>query len=214
MVHYLEIEVFGLKNKQNLHIHSTYADGKDRPEEMVLKAMERGFDSIGFSEHSYMPFSNYPYQMTVEDMARYKEEIRSLKAKYKGQIDIFCGLEYEFYSSVPTDGLDYLIGSVHYLDVGGKILGFDRGLPETLAYIRDNFKGDGLAFSKKYFETVARLPERADFDIIGHFDLITKHVESRNFFDTSSKEYRGYALRSRQQPPGYMVRPRSRQNGR
>ena len=27
-------------NKQNLHIHSTYADGKDKPEEMILTAIE------------------------------------------------------------------------------------------------------------------------------------------------------------------------------
>lgn len=49
-----------MTHKQNLHIHSTYADGKDRPEDMVQMAIERGFDSIGFSEHSYMIFSSYP----------------------------------------------------------------------------------------------------------------------------------------------------------
>ena len=124
-----------LNNKQNLHIHSTYADGKDKPEEMVLEAIARGFDSIGFSEHSYMGFSSYPYQMTEEDTDHYKAEIRALKAKYKGVIDIFCGMEFEFFSSIPTDGFDYLIGSVHYLDFEGNILGFDRGLQETIEYV-------------------------------------------------------------------------------
>ena len=57
-----------MKTLQNLHVHTTYADGKDRPEEIVLTAIEKGFSSIGFSEHTYMEFSDYPYQMTVEDM--------------------------------------------------------------------------------------------------------------------------------------------------
>ena len=83
---------------QNLHIHSTYADGKNKPEEMVLEAIKRGFDSIGFSEHTYMHFSSYPYQLHIEDMPKYRDEVLSLKEKYKGQIDIFCGLEFEYFS--------------------------------------------------------------------------------------------------------------------
>ena len=178
-----------MKNKQNLHIHTTYADGKDKPEEIVLEAIYRGFDSIGFSEHSYMSFSSYPYQMTLNEMDNYKGEIRQIKSKYKELIDIFCGMEFEMYSDVPTDGFDYLIGSVHYLDFGGNVLGFDRGLGETLDYVNANFGGDGLKFAEKYFETVASLPEKGKFDIIGHFDLITKNNEKGNFIDISSKKY-------------------------
>ena len=181
-----------MKNKQNLHIHSTYCDGKDTPEETVIEAIARGFDSIGFSEHSFMKFSSYPYQMTVEAAERYKKEIAALKEKYKGTIDIFCGMELEFYSDVPSDGYDYLIGSVHYLDFDGRILGFDRKLQEALDYVNGNFGGDGLAFAKKYFETVARLPEREKFDIIGHFDLLTKNNEKGGFIDVTSEKYLNY----------------------
>lgn len=178
-----------MSEKQNLHIHSTYADGKDTPEEMVIEAIRRGFDSIGFSEHSYMSFSSYPYQMTIKETDNYKTEIRSLKSKYKGLIDIFCGMELEMYSDVPTDGFDYIIGSVHYLDFNGDILGFDRGLQETIEYVNINFGGNGLNFAKKYFETIARLPEKNSVDIIGHFDLVTKNNEKGNFIDVSSREY-------------------------
>lgn len=176
-------------HKQNLHIHSTYVDGKDTPEEMILRAVERGFDSIGFSEHSYLPYSTFPQQLTETDMVRYREEIHALKSKYNGIIDIFCGLEFDFYSSVPTQGFDYLIGSVHYLDIAGSIVTFDRGLPETLAYINTFFGGDGLRFAKQYFETVAQLPEKRPFDILGHFDLLTKNNAAGRFLDVSSKAY-------------------------
>ena len=176
-------------HKQNLHIHSTYGDGKDRPEEMICRAISCGFDSIGFSEHSYMYFSSYPYQMTEKDAELYRAEIKSLKSKYKGKIGVFCGLEFEMFSEVSTEGYDYLIGSVHYLETAGGIQGFDRGFDETVAYIREWFGGDGLAFAKKYFETLSRLPERGKFDIVGHFDLVTKNNEKGHFIDTDSKKY-------------------------
>ena len=177
---------------QNLHIHTTYVDGKDSPEEIVLKAIEKGFDSIGFSEHTYSKFSDYPHQMKIEDMTKYKAEVDSLKEKYKDQIQIFCGLEYELYSEVPVAGFDYLIGSVHYLDVDGQKSTFDRGVEEVTNFINKNFGGDGLKFAKKYFETLLLLPQKHDFDILGHFDILTKTNELRKFVDTTSKEYLNY----------------------
>lgn len=181
-----------MNHLQNLHIHTTYADGRDSPEEIVLKAIEKGFDSIGFSEHTYMEFSDYPYQMTIEEMLNYKSEIHSLKEKYKNQIEIFCGLEYDLFSEVPVKDFDYLIGSVHYLDFNGKKLGFDRGVEEVRDFVNNNFDGDGLKFAKKYFETLLLLPQKYSFDILGHFDILTKTNELRSFIDINSKEYINY----------------------
>ena len=176
-------------HKQNLHTHTTYVDGKDTPEEMVLAAMAKGFTSIGFSEHSYNPFSPLCCKMTTEVTDRYKAEIRRLKEKYRGRLEIFCGLECEFFVDLPTDGYDYLIGSVHYLGFDGQFSSFDKGLPETLAYIREHFDGDSLRFAKAYYGEVARLAEKPCFDIIGHFDLITKNNELSRFLDTGCKAY-------------------------
>ncbi len=183
-----------MKYKQNLHIHTTYVDGKDSPEEMVVEAIQKGFDSIGFSEHTYLQYSSFPNQLTTDKMELYKKEIKQLKHKYQDKIDIFCGLEYDFYSEINTDDFDYLIGSVHYLDCNGNIVTFDRGLLETLDYVNANFGGDGLKFAEKYFETVVRLPEKNGFDIIGHFDLIAKNNESGKFIDTASKKYLNYGF--------------------
>ena len=178
-----------MKTKQNLHTHTTYADGRDRPEELVREAIRRGFSGLGISEHTYMPFSSSSSQMHLEKMPEYRAEILRLKEQYRGKLDIFCGLEWEFYSDVPTEGFDYLIGSVHYLSVSGSLYGFDRGLEETRAYIRDHFDGDAMAFAKTYFETVSRLPERGKFDILGHFDLLTKNNELGRFLDTADPAY-------------------------
>ena len=186
--------VIELKIKQNLHIHTVYADGKDKPEEIVLEAINKGFNSIGFSEHTYLEFSDYPYQMTVEDMYRYKNEVLTLKEKYRDKIEIFCGLEYDFFSDVPTEGFDYLIGAVHYLDFGDEKLGFDRGAKEVASYVQRNFGGDGLAFAKKYYETLQLLPTVGQFDILAHHDTVIKTNEILHFVDTSSKEYIRYGI--------------------
>ena len=162
--------------------------------EYWVEAIQKGFDSIGFSEHTYLQYSSFPNQLTTDKMELYKKEIKQLKHKYQDKIDIFCGLEYDFYSEINTDYFDYVIGSVHYLDCNGNIVTFDRSLKETFDYVNVNFGGDGLKFAKKYFETVARLPEKNGFDIIGHFDLITKNNEIGKFIDTSSKKYLNYGF--------------------
>lgn len=178
-----------MNNKQNLHIHSTYADGRDTPEEMIVEAINRGFDSIGFSEHTFMYFSDSTKQMKIENMDAYKAEILSLKEKYKGVIDVFCGLEFEYFSEVDADGYDYLIGSLHYLYINDYPRGFDRSLEVTVDYLNTYFDGNAMKFAREYYKTISTLPTRGNFDIVGHFDLITKNNEKGNFLDVSSKEY-------------------------
>ena len=184
-----------MNNKQCLHTHTTYGDGRDKPEDMLRTAIERGFDAIGFSEHSYNKHSRSSFIMTLEKTQEYVREIRALKEKYRGVIDVFCGLEYEFLSDHATDAFDYLIGSVHYLDCNGTPRSFDGGLESTVEYVKEYFGGDGMAFAKCYFETLATLPARGRFDIIGHFDLVSKNNDKAGFFDPHAKEYlqAGYA---------------------
>lgn len=182
-----------INSLQNLHTHTTWCDGADTPEQMVLVAIEKGFDSIGFSGHSYMYYSNY-VQMTPEKTEKYKSEIALLKQKYQDKIDIFCGLEFDMYSKVDIDGYDYLIGSVHYLKCGDEFVGFDRSAEEVKRVIDAYFDGDGMKYAKTYYQTLAELSKYGSFDIIGHFDIITKHSDNVRFFDETSSEYKKYVL--------------------
>ncbi len=178
---------------QNLHTHTTYCDGTHTPEEMIREAIKKGFSSLGFSGHSYAFFSKCS-PMTLEGTEAYKKEIRELKEKYRGQIDIFCGLEFELYSEIELTGYDYIIGSTHYFKINGEFVGFDRDAATVKSVIDEYFDGNGIAYAKAYYEMLATLPSYGNFDIIGHFDLITKHCEKENFFDINSKEYLSYAF--------------------
>ena len=173
---------------QNLHTHSIFCDGNDTPEQMVLTAIEKGFASLGFSGHSYMKYSP-TFQKKGDRTAAYRAEVARLREAYADRIKIYCGLEAEMYSDADFSGFDYLIGASHYLMCGEECVPFDRTLQHATHVIDTYFGGDGMAYAKKYFETVARMPERWKFDIVAHFDLISKHAEARMLFDTEDPAY-------------------------
>ena len=99
--------------KQNIHTHTKFCDGKNTPEEMVERAIELGFDTIGFSGHSNTQF-DIDWHMTPENNQLYIDEIKRLKEKYQGRIDVLLGLEYEMYSGTSAEGYDYVIGATDY----------------------------------------------------------------------------------------------------
>lgn len=177
-----------MQNKQNLHTHSTFCDGVNTPREMIEIAIEKDFDSIGFSGHSPMYYSP-SYGMTLENTQLYIKEILKLKKEYAGRIDVFCGIEYDIYSDIDLTPYEYAIGSVHYLPINGEFVGIDRSDTEVERVIKKYFANDGLQYAKSYYENLAKLPDYGKFDIIGHFDIVAKHCEKRQFFDINSKEY-------------------------
>ena len=112
--------------KTNYHTHTTWCDGKNTPEETIQAAIAKGFDALGFSSHALLPVSD-PWTLQPDTAARYVAEIRALSGKYKGRLRISCGMEADF---IPGEtyperrvyapfGLDFLIGSVHYVKAGG-----------------------------------------------------------------------------------------------
>lgn len=178
---------------QNLHQHCTFCDGTNTAEEVVLEAIKKGFGAIGFSSHCYMEYAKR-YCMPLEKVGEYKKEIARLKEKYREQIDVFCGMEFDICSPERYDDFDYLIGSIHGLRFDGVDYEFDGKVEHFQKMIREHFAGDGMAFAKEYYRQVTWLPDFAKIDILGHFDLITKHRDAVNFFDSDSKEYRFAAI--------------------
>lgn len=179
--------------KMNFHTHTTFCDGKDSPENMVLAAIEKDFEALGFSGHSYTYFDE-SYCMSKEGVKKYQKEIQRLKEAYGDKIAIYCGVEQDFYSQEPISDFEYAIGSVHYIKKDGQFLPVDEGADITKKNIQEVFGGDPYAYAKAYFETVADVLKKTKADIIGHFDLLTKFNENSVFFDTRDEKYRGYGI--------------------
>lgn len=173
---------------KDFHIHTTFCDGNNTPEEMVVSAIEKGLTTIGFSAHSYT-FFDESYCMKKENIEAYKAEISSLKEKYRGKIEILCGVEQDYYSDMPTAGFDYVIGSVHYLKVGEEYFSIDDDADILKSACDKYYGGDFYLLCDDYFKTVAKVAEKTNADIIGHFDLVTKFNEKYNFFDENDSRY-------------------------
>lgn len=157
----------------DFHMHTTFTDGNDTPEQMTKTAIALGLRSIGFSEHAYVPFDP-PSCLSPESTVEYRREIRRLKEKYAGQIEILCGIEMDFDSEDASDDYDYVIGSVHYVCAQGEMYCIDYSPEETMRCIRYGFGGDATAMALAYFERVAQVREKTGADIVAHFDLVSK----------------------------------------
>lgn len=179
--------------KSNLHTHTIYCDGENTPEEMLLAAIAKGFRSLGFSEHAPIPAPEM-CGMRPSNIAEYIEDVKALKEKYKGKINIFLGIENDSLGTQLRDGFDYTIGSVHMIAEGGTFCCIDDTAEITRACIRDIFDGDATALVKRYYREVMRNVEENRPDIIGHFDIITKFQDRTPIFDTAGKRYRSIAL--------------------
>ena len=178
---------------QNLHTHGILVDGNDHYEDIVKKAIDIGFKSIGFSEHVYTAYCTL-LEMSRNTIPTYKKIVEGLKEKYKGIIDVFVGIEFDAYSDEPQEGYDYIIGSLHYLKYNGEYLDFDRKGEHVDEIIKQHFNGNGLEFAKRYYKELCDLPNYGKFDIVGHFDIITKTNEALKHFDTTDPEYKKSAI--------------------
>ena len=176
----------------NYHTHTRFCDGKDSPEEMVLRAIELGMEELGFSGHSYVPFDDCC--MTPDGTLAYRREILRLRERYADRIRIFLGVEQDYYSPAPTGGYDYVIGSVHYVYKDGAYLPVDLSREAQVRAVNEHYDGDYYAWIEDYYALVGDVYEKTRCRIVGHLDLITKFNEDGSLFDTAHPRYRAAAL--------------------
>jgi histidinol-phosphatase (PHP family) len=162
---------------QNLHTHTTYCDGVLPPEDMIKAAINKGCTSIGFSEHSYVPFDIY-YSMSLDKSREYISELRALREKYDGVIEVLIGLERDYYTDLIPEGLEYMIGTLHYVSSGGQYVSVDAGAKHQKQLVDDCFGGDFYSMAEEYFSVFANVVKKTNADIVGHFDLVAKYKEA------------------------------------
>lgn len=175
---------------QNLHTHTTFCDGKNTPAEMAAAAFAAGLSAIGFSGHS--PLEGEEWCMAPADLPAYRAAVEEEKKRYAGRMQVFLGLEQDYFSPPPDGAYDYLIGSVHGLRLDDCLFPVDES-PEAFARLADRCGGvRGLL--REYYGLLAQTPERTGCDVLGHFDLVTKFNEGGRFFDPEEPALRAPAL--------------------
>lgn len=166
--------------KCNFHTHSKFCDGKDSPEELVREALNKGFFALGFSSHSYTEMDK-DFALNPQKAEKYRSEIAELKEKYKGEIKLYCGIEQDYFSEEPTGCYDYVIGSVHYVLKNGEYIAVDNAAVIVKDAVNRLYDGDFDDLAEDYFALVAKVPEKTNADIIGHFDLVSKYSEKNGY---------------------------------
>jgi histidinol-phosphatase (PHP family) len=171
---------------------------------MAAAASAAGYAILGFSSHSPLPFYSEG-NMDISRLDEYKAEIRRLSREWKDRsLEILLGLEIEWVRGIssPRDkifleaGLDYSIGSLHFVDLPGSgrfavDLGSEDFEAHAAAYAGENV---GRAIYEDYYARLGELIEGGGFDILGHFDLVKKNNGDGRWFDENSPGYLDAAI--------------------
>ena len=169
----------------NFHTHSTFCDGKDTIEQMILTAIEKNFKAIGFSGHSFTPCDT---SYCMKDTEGYISQVCALREKYGDQIQIYLGIEEDSSSLIDRNRFDYIIGSCHYININGTYYSLD-GEASYIQRCIDAYDGNRLGFAEAYFQGYCDYIKSRKPDIIAHFDLITKFDESHDPFFLGDPQY-------------------------
>lgn len=90
----------------DLHMHSTWSDGRDSIEAMALASQELGYEYIAITDHSQRAFSSR--KLSIDDVARQREEIEALRDRTRG-ITILHGVEVDILQDGSLDFSDDLL---------------------------------------------------------------------------------------------------------
>jgi len=157
--------------KCNFHTHTTrckHATGTER--EYVENSIKAGFKVLGFSDHAPYLFEGghvSRIRMFMEELEGYVRTIEELKGEYKNEIQIFTGLEMEYFPKLFDNTLaeimkypmDYLILGQHYFDD-------ENGLIYTGSIWEEEER------LETYVERVRTAVETGNFMYVAHPDII------------------------------------------
>ena len=186
--------------KTNYHTHTNFCDGNASPEEMVKAAIEKNFDTLGFSGHSMFPFSS-DWHIQSRNHASYAKEILRLKKEYSGKIKILLGFEADFIQGVCAPDFsryanfapDFLIGAVHYVPGEKGFFEADGNFFDTREKIKTVFGGDTKKAVQTYFDFERTMIRDCNFTILAHCDLIRKQNSPKapdRLFDENDSWYK------------------------
>lgn len=136
-------------------------------DQYIQEAIKKDIKIFGFSEHAPMHF-DFNYRLGFNQVDLYENNIRQAQEKFKDKIDILLAYEVDFLPQYSDNFIfdrevDYLIGSVHFIDEWG----FDN--PE---FIGKYAHQDIDIIWQKYFDLIEAMANSGKYDIAGHLDLI------------------------------------------
>lgn len=187
--------------KTDGHTHTEYCPHGtgDYAEEMILRAIELGYESYSITEHAPLPqdflynsqtskkYDLSDFNMEISDLNHYLKNMHALKEKYKSDIQIKVGFEIDFIEEYTDYNRDFLneygkliddsIISIHFLEGDSGLRCIDYS-PEDFADGLLNHYGSFESVENAYYDKVRCLLE-SDFGPykpkrIGHITIYRK----------------------------------------
>jgi len=187
--------------RTNYHTHTHHCDGLAAPEQFAAAALDKGLEALGFSGHAPVPFST-GWTMPAEKLQPYLTEVREVQARYRGRLRIDLGLEVDYLPGrlgprserIRALGLDFTVGSVHFITEPPRADGFSWTVDGTSAEIeqglREEFGVNVRRLVERYYERVGELAEYSAPDIFAHLDVVKKNNRDGRYFSESEPWYR------------------------
>lgn len=119
----------------DLHMHSTYSDGRDSMSAMVAGCCALGYEYIAITDHSERAAASRT--VSIDQLARQRDEIARVREQYP-QIAILHGIEVD----ILPDGR---------LDFGDDVL---AGLDLVLASLHDGARQDGQTLTRRCLQAI------------------------------------------------------------
>jgi DNA polymerase (family 10) len=119
----------------DLHMHSSWSDGRDTIEDMVLASRQLGYEYIAITDHSERAWSSR--KLTADEVPDQRAEVEFLRQRYPG-IQILHGIEVDIMHD----------GSLDFED--GLLTSFDI----VLASLHDHGGHDGAWLTERYLRAI------------------------------------------------------------
>lgn len=170
--------------KANYHTHThrcKHAYGDDR--EFIEKAIEAGYEILGFSDHAPQAFKNgyvSPVRMEMGELDEYVSTLERLRKEYERDIKIFIGLEVEYWPDIFEASLkcyqdypiEYMILGQHHINDEATEQKVENA-SESEEELRDYVKRVTDAIRTGYFMYVAH-PDI--FNFVGDENVYDKYM--------------------------------------
>jgi histidinol-phosphatase (PHP family) len=187
--------------KSTFHAHSRFDDGQEELEAYIQAALSKNFGVFGFSAHAPVIFDS-EWNMKQEDFDEYVSTTKALKERYNGSIEIYTGLETDFYKGC-TDwrnkkGIDYTIGAVHFIknEETGSYMPMDGSVQELESTVKEGFGGNIQAFIEAYYGQIREMLLKMPPNIVAHLDVIRKNNQNNAYFDEEDEVYHDEVLKT------------------
>ncbi len=172
------------------HLHSHHSGDSDASmEEMILKGIELGLDTMCFTEHNdfhYPAAPGEPEDPFLLNADSYLYELLGLKEKYADRIRVLFGLELGLQPEAFRENavfarsheFDFIIGSSHICH------GRDPYYPSFF-----EGRSDEDAYREYFRSELENIRKFSNYDVYGHLDYVVRYGASRDH-DYSYDKYR------------------------